>query len=110
MIYKLMYPPEVPIPDAVDPEFECDKPRDIERYLELMTAWKRWRPKGWQVDPQEELDADIRNHEIGLARESDVALSGTYRRGRGGNSDLGSTADGGRRGVWKPKTPEDEYS
>jgi hypothetical protein len=65
--------------------------------------------KDGELIGNEELWPDEVWDPIAAVREEATFLPRTYRRGRGGDSDLASTEDGGRHGVSKPKNPEDDY-
>ena len=58
----------------------------------------------------DELDAEIESYEIQAVRKEATQLPGTYRHGRGAESDdVALGGDGNPTKVWGPRNPEDRY-
>jgi hypothetical protein len=107
--YKIELPLEVSTEGF---ELEHDNPRHVRCYLvylreKLGAAVALIVRKDGKLISEKEVESD---ENIGAVMKDDAALPNTYRQGWGGDSDIGSTADGARRGVWKPKNPEDDFS
>jgi hypothetical protein len=112
VMYVVLPPPGIQIPP--DRELEFDNLREARLCSEELS--REFGSLGFKVSrdgrllSEDELDAETKGDEIRAVMEQDAKLPATYRRGRTGDSDIGSGADGGRHGVWRPRNPEDEYN
>ena len=111
MIYTIVLPPGVEVPEDV--ELDYDNAVPVQQCLKYLR--RKFGDLDFQVErdgkriDRATLEADERSDKIRNVMEEEIALPGTFRPGWGGASDLGSTADGARHGVWKPPNPEDNF-
>ena len=112
MIYEIVIKDKAAFPDDV--ELLHDNPRSaletVEALRERLGDVRIVILRDDTAITISQLTLDIESYDIRTVIEEESQLPATYKRGRGGDSDLAIGGDGYRHAVWKPKNPEGDYS